>query len=56
MASGPEMLQHPPRVLAGWAIQLAAHTRGFQEGKIRKTMKISKQWYCYPSYTSTVNC
>lgn len=55
MSNTPEMLQHPPHVLAGWGIQLAACTSGFQERKIKKTMKMSKQWYFYPSYTSTVN-
>lgn len=48
MASSPKEPQHPPHILA-------ARIRGFQERKIRKTIKISKQWYFYPSYASTVN-
>lgn len=51
MASGLEMLLHPPHVLARWGIQLVACIRGFQE---RKPTKISKEFYFKPSSADTI--
>lgn len=59
MASGPEMLQHPPHVPAGWAFSLQPALEVFKRGKsgnYQKNPHENKQRKIfYPSYTSTVN-
>lgn len=54
---GPGGLPLWPVALRSSSILLISSqpTSGVFERKIRKTMKISKQWYFYPSYASIVN-
>lgn len=56
MASGPEMLQHPPHVPAGWAFSLQPALEVFKRGKsgnYQKTPHENKQRKIfYPSYTA----